>query len=437
MEQIKVTVFRPKGRKYFQVQWVDPITGKKKTRSAGTNLKRDAERFAGKLQRQLTEGTYKAPSKVTWADFRQRYTAEHLSSLAIATKKKAIATLNAVERLVDVKRLASLDGNVISQFQQKLRDEGQREPTIKSHLAHLKAALRWAKRVKLLNDVPDITMPSRTATMRGRPITREELERLLLATPKIVAANFLRDQTRIILKIARAAVADRSRMDDLRAELRDCQIRIRETSASWQHIIEGLFLSGLRLAESLHLSWDDESQILVENIDGRRPMVSIPPKLQKRHKFDRTPLVPEFVEFLRKIPPEQRTGFVFNPAVRLSRHTGRLGKQSVGRTISEIGRRANVVVKKDPVEFASAHDLRRSFCDRWANRVMPRVLQSLARHSSVVTTLTFYATHDAELTAEAVWDAMTQPAANTLANTAPVSPDSATSLPSQQKTASL
>jgi hypothetical protein len=76
-------------------------------------------------------------------------------------------------------------------------------------------------------------------------------------------------------------------------------------------------------------------------------------------------------------------------------------------------KRANVVVKKDPVEFAFAHDLRRSFCDRWANRVMPRVLQSLARHSTIVTTLTFYARHDAELTAEAVWDAMAQPVANT------------------------
>lgn len=34
------------------------------------------------------------------------------------------------------------------------------------------------------------------------------------------------------------------------------------------------------------------------------------------------------------------------------------------------------------------------------------VLQSLARHSTIVTALTFYAQHDAELTADAVWEAM-------------------------------
>jgi hypothetical protein len=41
-----------------------------------------------------------------------------------------------------------------------------------------------------------------------------------------------------------------------------------------------------------------------------------------------------------------------------------LKKQAAGRTISEIGKRANVAAKEDPAEFASAHDRRRCLgCD--------------------------------------------------------------------------
>ena len=38
----------------------------------------------------------------------------------------------------------------------------------------------------------------------------------------------------------------------------------------------------------------------------------------------------------------------------------------------------------------SAHDLRRSFGERWASRLMPQVLKELMRHESIETTLNFY-----------------------------------------------
>ena len=40
--------------------------------------------------------------------------------------------------------------------------------------------------------------------------------------------------------------------------------------------------------------------------------------------------------------------------------------------------------------YASAHDLRRSFGDRWARIVEPMVLRDLMRHASVVTTEQYY-----------------------------------------------
>lgn len=65
------------------------------------------------------------------------------------------------------------------------------------------------------------------------------------------------------------------------------------------------------------------------------------------------------------------------------------------------------------VKYASAHDLRRSFGERWANRVMPHILQQLMRHEDIGTTMRYYIGRNAETTADALWDAVTNTSANT------------------------
>ena len=69
------------------------------------------------------------------------------------------------------------------------------------------------------------------------------------------------------------------------------------------------------------------------------------------------------------------------------------------------------------VKYASAHDLRRSFCQRWSIQVLPQVLMQLARHKTIHTTMTYCAGRDAELAADATWEAF----ANTSANSSPKS----------------
>jgi hypothetical protein len=89
--------------------------------------------------------------------------------------------------------------------------------------------------------------------------------------------------------------------------------------------------------------------------------------------------------------------------------------------LSAIGKKAGVKVrtkiksKIDPetgergpvevVKYASAHDLRRSFGERWAERVLPKVLMELMRHESIGTTMRFYVGQNAQRTADAAWAA--------------------------------
>jgi integrase len=52
------------------------------------------------------------------------------------------------------------------------------------------------------------------------------------------------------------------------------------------------------------------------------------------------------------------------------------------------------------VKYASTHDLRRTFGDRWAALIMPAHLQQLMRHESIETTLRYYVGANAERTSE-------------------------------------
>jgi integrase len=108
---------------------------------------------------------------------------------------------------------------------------------------------------------------------------------------------------------------------------------------------------------------------------------------------------------------------VFSPRPIQRRGPEALCAERVGRITSKIGKKAGVKVLTDQrtgkVKHASAHDLRRSFGERWAVRVMPQVLMQLMRHESIDTTLRYYVGRNAETTSEALYQAM----GNTLGNT--------------------
>ena len=70
-----------------------------------------------------------------------------------------------------------------------------------------------------------------------------------------------------------------------------------EATGSWLYYLSGLWLSGLRLGESLNLSWDDSAKLSVDLLD-EYPMLRIPAELEKGHKDRLLPIVPDFAQFL-------------------------------------------------------------------------------------------------------------------------------------------
>lgn len=365
--EIRVTVVRYPDRRFLMMRYTDPVTGKQKTRSTRQTTRRAAERAAAKWEAELQAGRYHPPSKISFEEFRERYENEKLAALSARTAEASDTALDHLERILNPKLLRSITATTLSHFQAELRKTGVKETSIATYLRHVRAALSWGVAMQMLPEVPDIQMPKRAkgrTLMRGRPLTQREFENMLAAA----------------------------------AVVRPLDGRV------WIRYLTGLWLSGLRLEESLLLSWDDASPIQID-LSGKRPRLRIYAEAEKGHQDRLLPMTPDFAAFLLNTPQAQRHGPAFQLLGLQTRKP--ITPRRVSRIISRIGHRADVIVNAVEKKYASAHDMRRSFGTRWSQRVKPATLQLLMRHRSIETTLKYYVQQDADEIAEELW--RTQP----------------------------
>lgn len=380
-------------------RYKDPQTGIET--ETGTNRK-FAQKLAAQWEADLNAGRDLGRHAIAWEAFRSRYEDEVVPSLAERTAGKIATVFNAVERIlpkVAAGRLQELDSDTLSRFQAALRDGKRSENTISAYLAHLRSALQWAADMGMIAVVPKIKRPQR-ATKRGkankgkgRPLSGEEFDRMLSKVPAALVE--MRRRKRAARKTPEGGWT-RGPYQTPPVELDPAAV------ASWRYFLTGLWLSGLRLDESLNLYWDRPHKLCID-LGGKHPRLSIPEDCEKGHRNRLLPLTPDFADFILATPPAERRGPVFNP----QGVEGRASYDVAGRVLCLVGELAGVKVHTHPktgkVKYASAHDLRRSFGDRWSRKVMPAVLQKLMRHETVETTLRFYVGLDADSLAEELY----------------------------------
>jgi integrase len=390
-ERITVYTWLPAGRKYYYAQWIDPLTGKKRTETTGTTTKRDAERAAGEIENRVNNGRERL--SLTWAKLKEEYEQSEFPLLKPATRRKVKTTFEAVDEILDLKHVTQLRPADLLRFQRGIRARDVSEWTVKGHMSMLGRVLRWAKKVGLIETVLDFP-ESKAKGSKGRAPTGEEFERMKSMTASVVG---------------------------------------QDAAPSWSYLLDGLWWSGLRLAEAVNLRW--ESANLADmwvDLETQPPMFHIS---QGRDKTkDRIfPVAREFAEFLMRTPKSQRKGLVFNPLPWGKSDPGeRPTEERIGKTIAIIGedagvkvaerklrepkpqkirtgetgkRRWSVVTTDVLTKHATAHDLRRAFGFRWALRVLPPVLMELMRHESIQTTMQFYVGRNAAIAAREAWRA--------------------------------
>lgn len=361
---IRFTVYRRKSSPNWYLELFHPTEGRQDF-SLRTKNRREADRKAGAILREIEEGRWAKKHRTEWTKFCEQYLRESTDGMAESSVKDVQTTLKKLEKICNPQTVQQVNQDMLADFRTGLPEQMAKR-TVAKHLRNLKKMLRWAEKRGMLPKAPPVDMPkgSSTPKAKGRAITAEELDRILAKAVAVVG---------------------------------------RKSAPSFKHLLRGLFASGLRLGEALQLSWEQDSGFIAVDLYRKHPMYLIPADTDKSRMERLLPIAPEFVEMLEAVPEEERSSRVFK--LLPQRNLGDLTRvDTVSSHISAMGRTAGVRVSQK--KYASAHDLRRSFGVRWVSRVRPKALQQMMRHTSLQTTMGYYADEDADDTAAAMWDAV-------------------------------
>ena len=144
--------------------------------------------------------------------------------------------------------------------------------TVNSMLASVMAFAHHCEQRGWIAVVPKLQKLEVEEVMKGRPITGEEFERMLDATPKIVGQS---------------------------------------VAASWQLALRILWESGFRVGDLMNFSWDDERHIhpVWTNRKGQHATIIVPSS-QKNGRVQEIPLLPGLNAVLMSVPEKDRTGWI-------------------------------------------------------------------------------------------------------------------------------
>jgi integrase len=349
-----VAVYVRKRGDSWQAFWTDPMTGRRATKVVKAGNRRDAERAADSIGRNLDRGV--SPKKITWGEFRDRLDEEYMPSRAKKTREAYSVALNQFENSIGEPPLAAINASVMSKFAASLTARNLTGSTVANYLRHVRSALRWAERMGMIAAAPRVEIPRFVKGPKGRALTGDEVAQFLRAARRL-------ERERGIKGLAR--------------------------------LMRGLLHSGMRIGEACALSWTADP-VRLDLESGRRPMVVWSGGGQKSRKSESWVVPPDFFRVVRSVPKSQRVGLVF-PVVIAGK---RIGLDRIGKLISTAGRMSGV---ETPAGWVGAHDLRRTFGTEWSTRVRPVELKQMMRHRDLSTTMTYYVSDSITDIGDSIW----------------------------------
>src|SRR3972149_6572705 len=105
----KVTVVSFGSNRPLMLRWLDPKTRERKFKSAKTRNRREAERKAAFLQKDLEEGKAAHSPRMPWQDFALKYTEAELPGKSENTRQQVETVFNHLERICNPRRLGDVD----------------------------------------------------------------------------------------------------------------------------------------------------------------------------------------------------------------------------------------------------------------------------------------------------------------------------------------
>ena len=218
-DEIKVTVMRYADRPNLVLAYVDPVSEKRKTKSAKTSNEKAAWKAAAAWEEELRAGPQCPPSKVTWAAFRERYEAEARHHACRQDPPERLPTPDNLEKHLTPGDSTKSTPRPYRTSKRSCKPRtvkgcGKAEVTVTVKETTIVAysatsrALRWAESVGMIGSAKDLHAKGKQGPQNeGRALVGEQFDRMLAAAPKV---------------------------------------RPKDT-VEWQRYLTGLWLSGLRL----------------------------------------------------------------------------------------------------------------------------------------------------------------------------------------------
>jgi hypothetical protein len=112
--RITVWVQRFNDRSTLMLQWLDPETGRRKSKSAGTAKEGEAEQARSDLEYELNHGRYQEASRMTWEHFREKFETEYAAALRRRKSVRTAATGSGAVRRAAHRGYASSEGPAVT-----------------------------------------------------------------------------------------------------------------------------------------------------------------------------------------------------------------------------------------------------------------------------------------------------------------------------------
>ena len=340
--RVWVQVFRD--RPSLVLQWFDPETGARRSKSAKTADPEEAEQARADLEYELNHGLHSEPNKLTWSKFRQIFEAEYLPGLRPRSREKFGTVFDVFEAEAKPDKLCTINERTISRFVQGLRVRKQRSGkvglapfTIRNYLVTISTALNYAADQRLIDacpKMPKVKVPKK----KPQPIPAETFERLLE----------------------------------------------KEKDDHWRAFMCCGWWAGLRLSEAYALRWERSEEY--PWIDWTADRIILPAAFAKSDEDQWVPLHPELRQMFEALP---RTGAKVFPFRSSKGNHGPLSRTGVSWHVRQRAKQAGVRL--------SMHQLRKGFGCRVAQLLgkgNAPILHRLMRHSSMQITMDFYASVD-------------------------------------------
>lgn len=301
----------------YKLQFYCPIRQARVRRACGTRERREARRIQRECQERLLNGQYvesggaitasveaavrrpcgpaaanAATGSVSWQDAYDRYREHKSRRVREGSLTHALSRLNIAERVFNgyredrgmpegfsVSEVMTLD--MLEYLQDRLlagdecRYDVRSRNTVNSMMSAVMTFVRFCCKREWIPIVPDIEKLDVDEVMKGRPITLEEFEQMIDATPKVVGTS---------------------------------------SAESWQFALRVLWESGFRVGDRMDFSWDDTRHLHPSwpSQSGQLPTIIIPSS-QKNKRVQEIPLLPGLEELLNSVPKSKRSGWIVNP----------------------------------------------------------------------------------------------------------------------------